>query len=273
MAYDLIETSQELGRPIYLYRFILGTSLWRYTSADEDVVFDGHNWQAVPISDEGIGQTGEAATDALRITADASIGPVLAFRNNPPSNTIQVTIFRAHEGDLSNFITAYVGEVTEVDTPTPNSASITCETLSATMRRAGLRLGWQRTCPYALYDPLTCKVEKGLYGVAGTIGAISGFTINVAALAAYPAGRFAGGFIEWVDPIRGTERRMIESQLGGALTIFGTTEDLEIGMPLTIYPGCARTMDACTDFDNLPNYGGYPHMPGKSPFDGDPVFY
>lgn len=274
MAYDLIETSQEDGRPVYLYRFILGESTWRYTSADEDVVTPGDVvWQAVPISDDGITQSGEASSDAMRITADSSIGPAVAYRGSPPSNTIQLVVFRTHEGDFSDIVVAYAGEISEINYPTPSSVIITCEALSATMRRSGLRLGWQRTCPYALYDPMTCKVNLGLYGISGTIDDITGFTITVDALAAQPDGKFTGGFIQWDDPVRGTERRMIESQDNGDLVMFGTTTDLTVGTPILAFPGCARTMAACGDFNNLPNYGGFPHMPGKSPFDGDPVFY
>lgn len=273
MAYGDIEISQELGRPIRLYRFILGSTTWRYTSADEDLVIGGHTWQAIPIDDDGINQTGESTVDSLKITIDGLSGPALAFRGAPPTSTMQVAILLVHDGDHSDVQTTYVGEVSEVDYPTPNSALITCETLSASMRRSGLRLGWQRTCPYALYDPTTCKVDKGSYGIAGTVSAISGFVVTVPALAAQPNDRFNGGFIEWSDPVRGIERRSIEYQLGGVLTMFGSTYGIEVGTAITAYRGCARTMDACQTFSNLPNYGGYPHIPGKSPFDGDPVFY
>jgi hypothetical protein len=44
-------------------------------------------------------------------------------------------------------------------------------------------------------------------------------------------------------------------------------------MIVAAYPGCPRTIAVCdARFANHLRYGGVPHLPGKSPFDGDPVF-
>ena len=67
-------------------------------------------------------------------------------------------------------------------------------------------------------------------------------------------------------------RRGIESQNGNNFQVLGSTDGLEVGTAVTLYPGCPRNTTACKLFNNLPNYGGFPHLPGKSPFDGSPVF-
>jgi hypothetical protein len=55
--------------------------------------------------------------------------------------------------------------------------------------------------------------------------------------------------------------------------MFGLADGLYYGLAVNAYPGCNRTTTECVDkFDNLDNYGGVPDLPGKSPFDGDPVF-
>ncbi|WP_192943092.1 phage BR0599 family protein [Pseudomonas aeruginosa] len=37
------------------------------------------------------------------------------------------------------------------------------------------------------------------------------------------------------------------------------------------FPGCDQLIQTCNDkFDNTPNCGAVPFLPGKSPFDGDP---
>lgn len=272
-----LETSVDGGRPIYLYRFNLDPSTWRYTSADEDIVAGGFTWVAVPISDGGINQTGEAAQDSLQIMTDPTIEAVQAFRGCPPTNSMQVAILRTHEGDPDGqVITAYVGEVSSMNQDGPNTVTITCETLSATMRRTGVRLMWQRSCPYALYDPLTCKVNKALHAVAGTVTAVVGNALVVPAYAGLPVDRLAGGFIEWTDPVRGLERRAIESSPGapyaGYVYLMGTVEGILVGTAVTAYPGCARTLAACDGFSNRANYGGFPHMPGFTPFGESTVF-
>ena len=272
MAFEPLEESIEDGRPLVFYRFSLNDKVWRYTSADATLVKGGFTWEAVPIRDDGANQTGEATQDALRITTVTSIVPADIYMHYPPARIIQVAIFVAHEGD-AEMLATYQGEITQFNIPEPGTAVFTCETLSATMQREGLRLGWQRTCPYALYDPVTCKVDKTLFAVAGVVGTVVGNVITVASLAAQPLGRFSGGFLEWIDPVRGLERRGIESHAGASLALFGTSDGIDPGLNVTCYPGCARTTSACISFNNRPNYGGIPRMDGKSPFDGSPVFY
>jgi uncharacterized phage protein (TIGR02218 family) len=275
MSYDTIESSHEDGRPIYGYLFTLGTTIWRYTSHSNDFMdSEGKLWTAVAISDDGIKQTGEATTDALSIRAPITIGPVQEHMTTPPSQPIQLAICRTHVGDVDNqMVVVYTGEISQVNPVTAGQATMQCQTTSASMQRDGLRLGWQRGCPYALYDELTCKVDKTVFAEPLRILSISGFTVTTDAAGEHDDNYFSGGFIEWQHPVRGTEFRGIEKHVGNVLTVFGMTDDLYEGLTLTAYPGCTRTVTSCSGkFDNLLNYGGIPHLPGKSPFDGNPVF-
>ena len=272
MTFGAYEESLEDGRPIYLYRFSLNDKVWRFTSADETLVRGGFTWEAVPISDEGTSQTGNATTDALMITSTTSIVPAQLYMQYPPSSPVQVAIFETHEGD-NEIIAIYMGEVTQMAIPQPGMARFTCETFSGTMQREGLRLGWQRGCTYALYDPVTCRVNKAEWGVAGVVASVVDNIVQLAALDGQPDARFRGGFVEWIDPVRGIERRGIEGKIGGAMLMFGSADGIEPGVTLTAYPGCPRTTSGCVSFNNLPNYGGVPALKGRSPFDGAPVFY
>ncbi len=271
MPFDFDENSIEDGRPIQLYRFSLNGNFWRYTNADADVIKAGETWLAVPISDDGINQTGEAASDALSVTTTTSVVPAQLYMSYPPARPVQVAIFQAHE-ESPDIRAMYVGEITQCNIPQPGTAVFTCETIAATMSREGLRLGWQRTCPYALYDPVTCQVDKTAFAMQGVVATIVDNVVTLPQLAGEPDDRFAGGFVEWVDLVRGIERRGIESQVGGALTMFGTADGIDVGMDLTAYPGCSRTTASCITFGNIDRYGGAPGMQGKSPFDGTPVF-
>lgn len=274
MTFAAYEASTEDAQPLALYRFTLGETVWRYTSADHDVMLqDGTVWSSVAISDEGIKQSGEAASDAMNITAPITIGPVQVHLTTPPAQAIQIVILRTHVGS-TDVSAAWAGEVMQVNPVTPGQARLTCETTAVSMRREGLRLSWQRTCPYALYDPITCKVPKAAYATSIIVVAKSGFTLGVQGASIHPDGWFNGGFLQWQHPVRGTEYRGISWHVGDTLTIFGTVDDIYEGLRATAYPGCSRTVSSCRDkFNNLVNYGGVPHMPGKSPFDGSPVFY
>lgn len=280
MSYADIEVSAEDGRPTRLYVFIMdrGEGLdpvtWRYTSASKDVLVGLNLYKAVAITDSGIRQTGESNTDAMTITAPITIGPAAMYMSGPVPSKILIRILNKHEGDAETRA-AYVGEVSQVNFPAVGKALITCETLSASMNRDGLRLGWQKSCPYALYDPLTCKVNKASFATTATVtDLIDALTVQTSFTGVgFPVDWFAGGIMEWVHSVRGRQSRTIESQVVGKMNMFGPCDDLVVGQTVMMYPGCARTRNICNGrFFNLANYGGFPHMPGKSPFDGDPIF-
>jgi uncharacterized phage protein (TIGR02218 family) len=272
MTFNTIESSNDLGRPIFLYAFHLGSATWRYTSSDEDMIMGGYTWSATAISDDGVKLSGEAQTDSLNITAPSRIAPVQMFISTPPSQPIIVNIFHCHEGD-SEAVLAYMGELLQVGQPEPGKATLTCDAISASMQRDGLRLGWQRTCPYALYDELTCKADKTAHGRVCKVFDVSGNSVTFQGIDDLADDVLAGGFIEWVHPVRGKEYRGIETQKGSVIGMFGLADDLYYGLEVTAYPGCDRKASTCaTKFNNLDNYGGVPDMPGKSPFDGNPVF-
>lgn len=272
MSYNDIELSDDEGRPIYLYAFTIGPATFRYTSSDADVQHGGYKWRAEPISDGGVKLTGEANVDTLEIECSSSLAPVTMFIGTPPSQPIIARIFRYHEAD-SEAILGYMGEVLQVNRPEPGRATITCDTINASMQRDGLRLSWQRTCPYALYEANTCRADKMAHVIPLTVFDVQGNIVVFAGLDGVADNALDGGFIEWVHPVRGTEFRGIESQVGNSVEMFGLGDGLYYGLTVNAYPGCRRTTADCTDkFNNLDNYGGIPDLPGKSPFDGDPVF-
>jgi hypothetical protein len=281
MAFDDYERSQEHGRPIEFYIFTLGPIVWRYTTAEQDLVVDEETYLAAAIQGDSVKQTGEPTNDALTIEVPSWIAPAQMFMSAPPTQPIQMSIGMMHAGDTEMLI-AYNGEVTQVNFPMPGRARITIESLMTSMQREGLRLGWQRSCPDSLYDPLTCKVSKAAWLVNLTVLTIDGFTLGVNLAVGKPAGHLDNGFIEWNHPARGIEYLAIErhelvtgnpvGEVNARLTLFAPPGELFEGATGSAYPGCAFTPAACQAFGNYPNYGGVPDMPGKSPFDGDPVF-
>jgi len=271
MTFNTLESSIEDGRPVSLYVFTFGSTVWRYTSADEDLDVGGNTYKAAAISDDGVRQSGEAAADMLTLNAPSWIGPAQVFMRGAPSQAIELTILGKHEGSVETQV-FYSGEVSQVNYPLPGAARIICETLSATLAREGLRLSWQRSCPYALYDPLTCKLSKAAWGTPITVLAISGNELTVDGIGALSDGDLDGGFVEWVHPIRGIEYIPIEIHEGSVLTALTNLNELYVGASGNAYPGCDFTPENCQEFSNYDNYGGVPGLPGKSPFDGDPVF-
>lgn len=270
MTFNTIESSNDLGRPIALYAFNLGAATWRYTSSDEDTDINGHKWRATAISDDGVKISGSASTDGLTIEAPSTIAPVQMFYGTPPSQSITVSIYHYHEGD-SEAVLSYIGELLQVSLPEPGKARIACDTISASMQREGLRLAWQRTCGHPLYG-LGCNLDKEAHKIEVSVYDVQNNVVYFQGMDTLADGVLNGGFLEWEHPTRGTEFRAIEQQVSNACLMFGLADGLYYGLSAKAYPGCNRTAARCQELGNYPNYGGVPDMPGKSPFDGDPVF-
>lgn len=278
MSFNTPEISNQDGQPVALYKFQWGNTFWRYTSADRDIVLNelgvDHTYTAIAISDSGMVQGGDQGND-FNVTAPSDIPLAVLYRGTPPSGTIFLTVRRKHASDDEAPVW-WIGTVGNVKRESDVSISVVGRTLTASFKRSGLRLSWQRSCPHILYDR-GCKVDPDAHGVAGTITAKDGVSVTVSGATVGDEARFMGGFIRWVADISGTyERRGIEETgtIGsGTFKLFGRPDRLDVGDTITLYPGCKHTPTACdVDFGNLPNYGGYDFIPGKSPFDGTPVF-
>ncbi len=271
MTFDVNERSNYGGLPIALYEFIFGTTVWGYTSSEEAVTVGAVTYEPLPIKDSGAKQSGDASSDEMVITLPKSVPIAQMLNGQPPSETIWVHIRRYHEGDDGAPIIwpGYIVSRKQVDSI---AVELSCKMLTAGFDRTGLRLSWGRQCPHALYDQ-SCRVDKNLFALTFQVEAITGNKLFSAALDAYTDGHFSNGFFTWNRFAGAIERRGIEVHVANNFGILGTSAGIDVGDWVTAYPGCARTRDHCKNkFNNLSNYGGFPHMPGKSPFKGDPVF-
>lgn len=277
MAFSLFEIGNRTGRPVFLYELTWGAKVWRYTSADRNVEFGSYEggapitWEAIAISDEGV--ILGAGQREFTVNIPANLPIVDLYRSTPPAESIQLRAIRFHKDDPSGEASVYwfgtVGNVKRKD-----RAKAVIFGLPTSLRRTGLRLCWERNCPHMLYDQ-DCKADKSLFKVETTITALTGTTITVASLGAFAGTQFNGGYFEWeADPAPAMDRRGLESFLvGNSFNIFGSTDRIEVGEAVTLYLGCDLTPETCQGtFNNLPNHGGFRFMPGKSPFDGNPVF-
>lgn len=281
MAYDILESSNELGRPAEFYSFMLGPNTWRYTTADVDVIAGGFTWTAAAIKSDSVKFTGETSNDAFSLDVPSWIAPAQIHMASAPSTPITMTQYTKHHGD-SEMLVSYIGEVSQVGFPMPGRAKIICLNTSGSLNREGLRLSWQRTCAYALYDPLTCKVDKATWQQALVVLQINGAVVNIELAGTLrDTDFFNNGFMVWTHPMRGNEYLAIERSVKVApavnsvntqLLLQGDPGELFEGATGFVLPGCNFTPTNCQAFANYDNYGGAPDLPGRSPFDGQPVF-
>lgn len=286
MTYNSLEVSNSSGRPVALYLFQYGNTYWRYTTSDADITLgldendDPAIWLAQTITDSGVRQGGSDQND-LTITVQGDNPVAELFRNGQPNGKVWLTVRRWHIGDPDDetpllWSGTVLNAIYEEDL---SAATIKGRSLGGTYDRQGLRLAWGRMCPHVLYG-IGCNVAasnaKEDHGYPYEIATLDGtsFTVldYVEPTENAGSGGFTGGFVEWTRGDGSFNRRGIEKQVGNNFQLLGTTAGLEVALEVTLYPGCARNTTACKTFDNLPNYGGFPHLPGKSPFDGTPIF-
>lgn len=275
MTFDTIERSNYDGRPLRLYEFSIGTLYERYASSEENVTLPAtpspHVYKAIPISDSGFVHSGDGQSNETTITLPSSAPIAQLFNTVPPSEELWIAIREMHYGDTEAPI-VWVGTVSSSRQTGLAVTEFTCQLLTASFERNGLRLGWGRQCPHALYDR-NCRVNKASFATAIMVESLTGNIVVSAALDSFPVGYFNNGFYEFSMIPGVMERRAIELHYGGSFLVLGTTEGLSVGGYILVYPGCARTTVECINkFNNLSNYGGIPHLPGKSPFSGDPIF-
>ncbi|MEZ3140799.1 phage BR0599 family protein [Citrobacter braakii] len=261
MSWNNYENSTSDGLPVTLFDFIRSDTVhYRFTNADQTITANNETWEPAAVSAPGI-STGTG--DTLDITVPANSAVAALFRGASPS--LKVRLYRLHADDeLMEIKTIWIGTVYETKWQNINSLKLITYSIAATFNRNGLRLTWGRPCPYSLYDK-NCRVNRELYAITSFIESLDGASINI--IDSFENGWLSGGYIEWVaDGI--TERRGLKVQNGRNIGVIGGTHSMCEWMEVTLFPGCERTINICNSkFNNVLNYGGQPHMPGKSPYE------
>lgn len=270
MTYNVFERSVEDGSPVELYEFNRGSLAWRFTSADDGVIFNTKSYAAEPMERTAIESTQERQRSSIQIKVKRDNVIADMWRVSPPTDIITVTVTRYHRGDTEGVV-IWMGRVTNVEWSGAMS-TLNCEPVFTSMQRPGLRRNYQRQCPHVLYSG-ACGVSMAAEKVTGPVAAISGTNLTVTGLNAYADGYFSGGFVEWETVTGIFERRFISSHVGNVITLAQAFYGIAIGQSVNAYPGCDHTLTTCTSkFSNKDNYGGFPYIPIKNPMGGESVF-
>lgn len=268
MTYDIRERSVQDGAPVELYEFARVNKYWLFTSAEQEIAIGSDIYTSTPIQRTAVEVNTEQARNALKLTVRRDFVIADLFRQSPPTDVIALTIKRFHRDEEEDVAVVWIGRVLNCSFEGAK-AVLTCEPVSVSLKRQGLRRLYQKQCPHPLYGE-GCFVDKEDFKHETTITDVNGVTVTVASLDSLP---YAGGFLEYEDMDGNLERRFIRSFSGLVLTLNLPFNDLESATAVTVYPGCNHTMETCdTVFDNLENYGGMPFIPIHNPFDGTPIF-
>lgn len=260
MSYDAIETSVHDAQPVELYRFVRGVEVWTQTSADEPIVYQSETYTPVTMQRSAPVQSHDADAGRLSLTVARDHPVAQLFRVIVPAGTVGLTIYRQHRGD-GECLTWWQGRVRAVAW-SGSRAVMQCDALGAMLQRPGLRRHYGAPCGHMLYDG-GCGLNAESYKTVATVSSISGNTITSAAFAGQADGYFTAGYLRYGDD----DFRMILDHAGSTVTVLLPFEDLAVGDTLYAYAGCDHVPDTCKNkFANFANYGGWPFVPIKNPF-------
>lgn len=272
MAFNANEISRQAGRPVELYKVERSTQRLYYTSAKTDFVYSGRTYTAAPItrSDIEANNSEERGQLKIRVPRDNPIAEM--FRPGIPSDVVTVTVYRIHVGDTDAKV-IWMGRILSPSWTADGWCLLSCEPVTTSLKRNGLRRVYQRSCPHRLYGP-ACNVNKATWQQTVAIQAVASSTITCNTAGLMAAGYLKGGTYTWTNADGLDERRMIMDHVGTTLTLSSPIYGMTGPTSAVVAPGCDHSTGAggCGKFNNLNNYGGMPYLPTKNPFGGTPVY-
>lgn len=271
MSFAPIETSVEGGNVLELYTFTFGAEVTRFTSYNRDIVFDGNTWIATQISRSDVKASIEVAVNELKIILPLDNPIASQFIANVPGRVGSVVVDRAHADDpAEQRVRLFDGFIAQVTFDGDLEATVMCKPVTSIFKRSGPRFGYQGLCNHVLYDA-RCKILRtgdpaGEFTLTGNVISVSGNDIDVVGVTAAGAGFFDGGFVQ--TPSGGNDdARLILSSSGDTLTLLLPFSVEVLATDVDVFAGCTHDLAIClSKFDNVINYGGFPFIPRKNPF-------
>jgi len=266
-----------------LYKFVEGSNVWTVTSSDADEDYNGETYVSTTIGRNEAESKNELSRANLEVSFDLDSPIARRWMREVIDSVVTLSIF-SKDVETSSVMVVWKGRLSSVK-PDVTSITLVFESIFTSLRRAGLRKRYQRSCPHVLYGR-GCRLNKDDWKTSGVVGGMSanGLIVSVGEAATFPDGYFTAGMIEAPD---GT-LRFITNHVGSTLTLIRPVYSLSEAFAnsgygynygnfygsvvVNIYPGCDRSKETCNDkFSNLLNYGGYPFIPLKNPFGGSSI--
>lgn len=247
MSFNSVETSEYLGNLQEYYRFLVGTTNYRFVSGAKAVTLttgtadQNGDYAPTPISLTNLEHTRSHGdfTVSISVPRDNAIADM--FRAYVPDAGVQVWVYRKHESD-NEITTWFAGEVLSCEWK-ESEAILVCQPIIGKMSGLGLWMRWQPTCNLQVYSP-RCGVDPDDFTDSVTVTAISGLTITVSGMPAVSDGYYSGGYI---TDANGTKRH-IEMHVGDELTLLLDLNGLAVSDVIDITRGCDGQHTTCRTF-------------------------
>jgi uncharacterized phage protein (TIGR02218 family) len=260
VTYDAKEKSRFGGKPVELYRVVMGLNVWTYTSGDKTVVYADETYAKETITRSQLDQSQENERGSLEITVPRTNPIAQQFVAYIPALLMHLTIYRYHRGD-PEYVVIFVGQVVSAKFEGPQ-AELVALPLSECYRKSVPVNLFQGQCNWPLFGSACGKVKTS-YEVVGTLSYVTGLTIQSSAFGDFADGYFTNGWVETYDG----DKRWVTRHVGATITLLSQFTSIAAGDVVRAYPGCDRTIAACKDkYANLNSFCGFPFTPTRNPF-------
>lgn len=267
MTFTAQESSQEGSRPFELYTITIGSSIVRYTSAEDDVVEAADTFTATNIQRSKLQGGGPDSRDeSITLTLPGDNSVVKQYINSVPGIKADVLIERMQRDDVTEeTIIIFQGRITSVAfEENGRIAKVEVKPRVSAQSRPVPRFTYQGLCNHVLYDS-ACQVDDtdSNYRLSSAmVTAESGNTITVTGADLQPDGWYTGGYVEGNNDFR-----LIINHVGTLLTLHLPFASSALDTSVNVFAGCAHTIAVCNSkFSNVTNFGGFAYVPTKNIF-------
>lgn len=250
-----------------------GGGVLRYTSADTAITWGGNTYQIGPLIKRSTIQSSVGvAVDGLdmEISADSTVQvngvPLMAFIAAGGLDGATVQVLRAYRASRADAVVGvleqFTGLVRDVSL-SRNSCQVEVASYLTKLDVQVPRNLYQASCSNTLYDG-ACGLNRATYTVTGAAtGTPTRAKIATGITAA--ADFYSQGVITFTSgPNAGISRtiKKYDSTTKEVTLIAPFPQTPAAGDTFSMYPGCNKTMNTCTNkFNNLIKFRGFPFIP------------
>ena len=277
MTYASNETSVEMGAPVVLYEFSIGSEFFFYTSAEDTQTVSGTDYLPIEISNSRIKVNTEQRTGRVDITLKANNEFAAKYIGIQPSNIGSVKISRFHRFDTPTpqVIEIFRGDVvSSAFIQDTFSVKLAVMPLTEALGRQTPKNTYQTPCNWLLGDEF-CKIDlPGSFTVSLTVTAVAadGVTLTIPGLDAAdplvtPKGTGWARAGKITIPSNSDVRSILEHNAVDTVKILLPFDSSILNAAVNIAAGCPHSIQACkSDFNNVINYGGAAFVPLRNVF-------
>lgn len=263
MSYDAIEKSVN-PNPVELYRFVGTDVTYLMTSSQTNITVESETYVATTISRDAV-KVGTHENDDVQLTVSVPVNhPMVSeymFNVGPPD--LELHLYRIHRSDLTDKVTYWTGEVTSFSVEGRTAKLLVPSMFSYFLNGLLPAPRYQGPCNHVLFDEF-CKLSRVGNEHEATITAINGLNITLSS-SIFDTNKCKAG--EMILHGRG-QRRMIISNTGNVFRISYPFMTPKVGDIVTVTIGCDHSFTTCKELLNGVNYGGFPFVPNRNPYNG-----